>query len=871
MRNRVLPSCRPLPLILLIFMICTGSAVGAPQEKLLHSNWRFRALNPDAAAQFKDWHRATVPGVVQTDLLANKLIPDPFYQTNEAALQWIGLTDWEYESHFDVDSASAAREHQEIVFEGLDTFAEVYLNDTKILDADNMFRTWRVNVKKQLRTGDNVLRIVFRSPVMKLLPELEKLPYHLLSVNTAQSAAEKGIPTDPFTRKAPYHYGWDWGPRFVTEGIHRPARLVSWDGVRIRGVHVGQQKITKQEAKLAVEVEVDSSTQQQAEIRVNYDGGGISIKQQLDPGMNTVSIPVRIANPKLWYPLGYGEQSRYKFNVTVKAGKADDSVAKMTGLRSIELRRQPDQWGKSFEFVINGIPVFAKGVNVIPFDSFLPRVTPDIHRKILTAAAAAHMNMLRQWGGGAYETDDFYDICDELGIMVWQEFMFGGAMVPGDTAFQENVRAEAIDNVKRMRDHPSVVLWCGNNEMETGWRNWGDRMYFKNSLKPDDRERVWQDYVVLFRDVLKSVVAQYSPQTPYWPSSPSANFEAPPDNPRDGDMHYWMVWHALEPIEKYTEQTPRFMSEFGFQSFPELATISTFAKPDEFDIDSKTMRAHQKNTGGNERILTYMLREYREPKDFASFVYLSQVQQAEAIKTGAEHFRRLRPRTMGALYWQLNDCWPVASWSSIDYTGRWKALQYYAVRFFDDVLVSPFHHDGKVEVFGVNDKLTPVRASLRRRLLDFNGNVLATSTSDVELAPQSSAMLSTNSDAELLGSADPANAFAVYELIADGKILSRNDVFFRQMRDLALPTNKVELRWSGANEITLSSPVLARHVALTFGDLDVHASDNYFDLLPGESVTVKLDTKANAEELKKALKITTLTDAFQPAARATIQ
>jgi len=862
---------RSLPLILLIFMICTGAAVGAPQEKLLHSNWRFRALNPDAAAQFKDWHPATVPGVVQTDLLANKLIPDPFYQTNEAALQWIGLTDWEYESHFDVDSATTAREQQEIVFEGLDTFAEVYLNDRKILDADNMFRTWRVDVKKQLRGGDNVLRIVFRSPVMKLLPELEKLPYHLLSVNTAQSAAEKGIPTDPFTRKAPYHYGWDWGPRFVTEGIHRPARLVSWDGVHIRGVHIDQQKITKQEAKLAVEVEVDSSTQQQAEVRVNYDGGSATVKQQLDPGMNTVAIPVRIANPKLWYPLGYGEQSRYKFNVTVKAGKADDSVAKMTGLRSIELRRQPDQWGKSFEFVINGMPVFAKGVNVIPFDSFLPRVTPDIHRKILTAAAAAHMNMLRQWGGGAYETDDFYDICDELGIMVWQEFMFGGAMVPGDTAFQENVRAEAIDNVKRLRDHPSVVLWCGNNEMETGWRNWGDRMYFKNSLKPDDRERVWQDYVVLFRDVLKSVVARYSPQTPYWPSSPSANFEAPPDNPRDGDMHYWMVWHALEPIQKYTEQTPRFMSEFGFQSFPELATISTFAKPEEFDIGSTTMRAHQKNTGGNERILTYMLREYREPKDFASFVYLSQVQQAEAIKTGAEHFRRLRPRTMGALYWQLNDCWPVASWSSIDYTGRWKALQYYAVRFFDDVLVSPFHHDGKVEVFGVNDKLTPVRASLRRRLLDFNGKVIATAANDVELKPQSSALLGTNTDAELLGSADPTKAFVVYELIADGKTLSRNDVFFREMRDLALPTTKIEPRWSGANEITLSSPVLARHVALTFGDLDVHASDNYFDLLPGESVTIKLESKANADDLRKALKITTLTDAFQPTITAAIQ
>jgi beta-mannosidase len=347
-------------------MIC-GTSIAAPQEKLLHTNWRFRALNADAGAQFKEWHPATVPGVVQTDLLANKLIPDPFYQTNESALQWIGLTDWEYESHFDVDAATAAREHHELVFEGLDTFATVYLNGTQVLDADNMFRTWRVEVKKQVRTGDNVLRIVFRSPVMKLLPELEKLPYHLLSVNTAQSGAERGIPTDPFTRKAPYHYGWDWGPRFVTEGIHRPARLVSWDGVRIRNGHIDQQRITKEEAKLAVEIQVDSATRQTAEIRVNYDGGSASIKQELDPGTNTVSIPVRIANPKLWYPLGYGAQSRYSFAVTVKAGKADDSVSKMTGLRSIELRREPDKWGKTFEYVINGLPVFPKGFNFIPF------------------------------------------------------------------------------------------------------------------------------------------------------------------------------------------------------------------------------------------------------------------------------------------------------------------------------------------------------------------------------------------------------------------------------------------------------------------------------------------------------------------------
>lgn len=869
---------------LLWLALCPPQTSAAVQQREIGTGWRFRAISQSAAAEFQQWHPAKVPGVVQTDLLDNKLIPDPFYRDNENGLQWIGLTDWEYETHFDVDQATLSREHVELAFDGLDTFAEVYVNDTKVLDADNMFRNWRVDCKKQLKAGDNVLRIVFRSPVMKLLPTLRKLPYHLLSVNTAQFAAEEGIPTDPFTRKAPYHYGWDWGPRFVTEGIWRPVRLESWSGVRIRDLHVVQERIQKKEAKLAIELEVDATESQMAEVKVSYEGVWATqfvpavtfrVKQQLDAGLNKISIPIRISDPQLWYPAGYGSQTRYKFSVTVKAAKGDDTVSKLTGLRSIELRRETDQWGKSFYFVINGVPVFAKGANVIPFDSFLPRVTAAGHRKMLEAARAAHMNMVREWGGGAYESDDFYDLCDELGILVWQEFMFGGAMVPGDLAFQENVRQEAIDNVKRLRDHPSVVLWCGNNEMETGWKHWGDRQYFKDSIKPDDREQIWQDYVVLFRDVLKSVVTAYSPETPYWPSSPSANFEAPPDSPNDGDMHYWMVWHAVSPIEDYTRQTPRFMSEFGFQSFPELATIRTFATPEEFDIGSKTMRAHQKNSGGNERILVYLLREYREPKDFASFVYLSQVQQAEAIKVGAEHFRRLRPRNMGSLFWQLNDCWPVASWSSIDYQGRWKALQYYATRFYADVLISPFKHDGKVELFAVNDKLSPVKATLRVRLMGFDGKTVLEDSKDVELHAQSSLLLSTTSESDALHGADPASVFAVYELLDSGKVISRNQVFFRATRDLALPAATVEKKWNvdaDGVSLTLTSKTLARHVGLTFGSLDVHASDNYFDILPGESVTVRLQGKASMEELKGAIKIMTVVDAFEaPAAVAEVR
>jgi beta-mannosidase len=513
-------------------------------------------------------------------------------------------------------------------------------------------------------------------------------------------------------------------------------------------------------------------------------------------------------------------------------------------------------------------------------------VTPEIHRQILEAARDAHMNMVREWGGGYYESDDFYDICDELGIMVWQEFIFGGDMVPGGADFQENVRQEAIEQVERLRDHPSIVLWCGNNEIETGWVHWDDRKIFKEAVSPADREKVWTDYVVLFHSVLAGVVARYGNPVPYWASSPSANFEDPPDSQTNGDVHYWQVWHALAPIEMYTQQFPRFMSEYGFQSFPEMRTIRTFAQPGDMDIHSATMQDHQKNHGGNERILSYMLRWYPEPKDFPSFVYLSQVLQAEAIKVGAEHLRRQVPNTMGSLYWQLNDCWPVASWASIDYYGRWKALQYYARRFYDDVLVSPFAHDGKVDVYVVSDKLQPLSGQIHWRLLDFNGKVLMEKTQDVQVPAQSSTVYFTLDQKELLANADPKKSFLVFDLAVGGQNVSRNLIFFDTMHNLDLPRFGVTTDVNGATlkttfssspgiatslensngtyALTLRSRGLARSVYISFGDLDVQAADNYFDLLPGEPVTVKLKTPSSTslDQLQRSLQVISLTDAF---------
>jgi beta-mannosidase len=860
--------------LLLFCMTVVPLHAAEPSSRTIDSGWQFRAVANTDRADVKQWHPAQVPGVVQTDLLNSKLISDPFDRDNEFRLQWIGLADWEYQTTFQVDASTLSREHVELLFEGLDTFADVYLNDQSILQADNMFRRWRIPAKTILKSGPNTLRIVFHSAVEKMIPYAKSQPFILPSISTHNYGNEEDIATAPYTRKAPYNYGWDWGPRFMTEGIWQPVRLEAWDALRIDNFHIHQHSITADLANVTAELDIDASKPATATLTLAHDelsgpqNSDGTQTLQLNAGINHVSFPLRMVSPKLWYPVGYGAQNRYKFSAAIRIGKEAAAHAETkTGLRSVELRRVPDQWGKSFEFVVNGISVFGKGADVIPFDSFPNRVTPEIHRNILADARDAHMNMVREWGGGYYESDDFYDICDELGIMVWQEFMFGGDMVPGGVAFQENVRQEAIDQIKRLRDHPSIVIWCGNNEVETGWYHWGDRQEFKESISPVARDRVWQDYVILFSDILRSTVMQYADPVPYTTSSPSANFEEIPDNQHNGDMHYWAVWHQQAPAQDYTKQFPRFMSEYGFQSFPEIRTIHAFAnKPEDFDIRSTVMQAHQKNKGGNERILTYMLREYREPKDFASFVYLSQVQQAEIIKIGAEHLRRQRPRTMGSLYWQLNDCWPVASWASIDYYGRWKALQYYARRFYDDVLISPFLHDDKVDVYVVSDKLQPLSGTIHMRLLDYSGNSLLDETKDVQVPAQSNTIYFTVEKASLAEKADLHRSFLVFDLEVAGKRVSRNLIFFNVTHDLDLPVSpKIETALDKTGEdytVTIQSPKLARSVYLSFADLDVQSSDNYFDLLPAEPVTLHLKSSATLEQIKGALKIMSLTDAF---------
>ncbi|MGN6091586.1 MAG: glycoside hydrolase family 2 protein, partial [Luteibacter jiangsuensis] len=544
------------------------------------------------------------------------------------------------------------------------------------------------------------------------------------------------------------------------------------------------------------------------------------------------------------------------------------SVDRHTGLRSVELRREKDQWGRSFAFVINGVPVFAKGADLIPYDSFPSRVTPERQEALLRSAHDANMNMLRMWGGGTYLEDAFYDAADRLGIMIWQDFMYGGAITPYDEAFRQSARIEAEEQVTRLRNHPSIVIWAGNNEVQTGWDDWPDRQDFRKFVNADEVKRIDDGMRELFGKTLRKVVSDLSPSTPYWASSPSTDFDGPANVETDGDYHYWKVWSGSEPISHYLDMTPRFQSEYGLQSFPVMATIKAFAKPEDMQPESKVMRAHQKfaNGDGNQRLLLYIRQEYGEPKDFPSFVYLSQVMQAEGIELAAEHLRSARPRSMGSLYWQLNDVWPGASWASVDYFNRWKALQFHAKRFYAPVDVVPLRRDGTTEVFAVSDRTADFAATLRTRVYDMGGKLLRESSQPVSAKALSSTKATTVGDAALLKGADPRKTVVSFDLLEQGKVVAHHLLYFGAARTLALP--KPELSSSlrqGANGyvLTVSAKRLARAVWVDTGDLDVRLDNNAFDLLPGEKVDIAIDGKVDIDTLRRTLTLRSLVDALK--------
>ena len=848
-------------------LLCSALLIAVPLRKELNEGWKFKQ------ARLSNWYPATVPGVVHTDLMDNKIIEDPFFRLNERGMQWIDKEDWIYQTTFQLTPEMMGRENIDLIFKGLDTYADVYLNEKKILEANNMFREWKTSIKPDLKPGENVLKIYFHSPIKVDIPKWDALPYQYEAGNDqSENGGVFNKKVSVFARKAGYHYGWDWGPRLVTSGIWRPVYVEAWDNARINDVFIRQPEVSKSRASLIGEVEILADKEiDQANVTITEAASGRVLAGQtvsLQKGINKISLPFSIKSPKLWWSNGLGEPHLYSFRTDLTVNnQTSDAWTEEVGLRSLKIINRPDKDGKTFYVELNGIPVFAKGANYIPQDNFLPRVTPGQYEKTILDAANANMNMLRIWGGGTYESDLFYQLCDRYGILVWQDFMFACSLYPAEGELLENIRQEAIDNVKRLRNHACIALWCGNNECNDAWFNWGWQKRYK-AQNPEYEQKIWKQFNDQYNVTLPQVVEEYAPESFYWPSSPFARYDGGSDD-RNGDRHYWEVWHGKKPIEMYNKERSRFFSEYGFQSFPEFESVKRYApRQEDWDIYSEVMMSHQR--GGmhaNELIETYLLNEYRKPRNFEAFLYMNHVLQGDAIKTAIEAHRRDMPYCMGTLFWQHNDCWPVASWASRDYYGRWKAQHYFARKAYRDILVSPIaDEDGQLKVQIVSDRHKACNGRLEVKVMKLTGEVLNSYKRNVIVDANSSKALFSVPLDEALKGVRKEDVFIHAVLLTDkGNSNYTNNYFLVKQKEVNYP--KAQLATSvqpieGGFEVTLSSDNFARAVFIATGDANSSFSDNYFDILPGSSVMVEVYTDLPLATFEKQLKVVSLSDEY---------
>ena len=766
---------------------------------------------------------AEVPGSVYHDLLAAGRIPDPFYRDNETEALKLMEYDFHYSRAFQADGELLDCGAVLLRCEGLDTLAAVYINGAEAGRADNMHRTWEFDVKDLLREGENNIAVHFASPT--------KFIRESYAADPADGTADamEGFPS---LRKAHCMFGWDWGPRLPDAGIWRDISLLGVDTARIRDVLV-KQFHEGGRAALEIDTHIARLTDAPAEVRVSVTAPDGTV---LTGAGETCRIEV--PDPRLWWPAGYGGQPLYRVEAElVSGGTRLDVWSRRIGLRTMTVSRVKSEHGESFSHCVNGVDVFAMGMDYIPEDSLLPRVTPERTRRLLEDARAANVNTIRVWGGGYYPDDYFYDICDELGLLVWQDFMFACAVYNLTDAFEETITAEFVDNIRRLRSHPSLALWCGNNEMEqfAGSGMWIRAMRQKS------------DYIKMFQYIIPKVLKAEDPQAFYWPSSPSSggDFDEPGD-PSRGDVHDWDVWHGLKPFTDYRNYLFSYVSEFGFQSFPCMETIESFTLPEDRNIFSYIMEKHQRNATANGRIVTYLSQNYLYPATLDKLVYASQLLQAQAMQYGVEHWRRNRGRCMGAVIWQLNDCWPVASWAGIDYFGRWKALQYYARRFFAPVLVS-CHEEGLVnqEDISVNTEHIDPRKTARLNVsnetmeafagrIDWSlrrpdASVIEEGRFDVAV-PALDALWLPEQDFTKYG---PYDCYYAYRLTdRAGHTVGEGSVLFCAPKHFRFQDPGLTVRLEG-DEAVVTALAYARSVEIQCGP-DVLLEDNYFDMNGGE-------------------------------------
>jgi len=816
--------------------------------------WRFRDCSGSA------WLPATVPGCVHTDLRRTGAIPDFLRGTNEAGLQWIDGRAWEYSAEFEAGPALLGEEVVDLVADGLDTVATVRLNGAVVARTENMFIGYRWDVKPLLLEGRNRLSIRFDSATRYI--RTQRTGHRPRNINDPVGGCT-------IIRKEQCQFGWDWGPRYVTAGVWRDIRLEGWSGNRLAGVAVAQRHARDGTVALSLAPEL-ARRDPGSQCRWRISLGGSTVSSGTGPR-------IIIRRPRLWWPSGQGEQALYRLEVEVVGsdGAAIGGWARRIGLRTISLDRHRDRWGESFQFVVNGRPVFAKGANWIPADCFVAGLGRAGYARDLEAAVAANMNMVRVWAGGIYESEDFFDLCDELGLLVWQDFMFACTLYPGDEPFVASSRAEAEHQVKRLRHRASLALWCGNNEI---WSLNG-----RDLIDPGNA-RARADYDRLFHRLLPAVVRRLGGGTAYWPSSPwrgdaDTSHEA---GEARGDSHYWDVWHGRNPVKDYEKWNFRFASEFGMQSYSSSATQARFCPDGDGNIFGGAMETHQKNKGGSQVILDYVSRRYRFPRDQDSLIYLSQLNQVHCIQTGVSHYRRLMPRCMGSLYWQLNDCWPVASWSSIEFTGRWRALHYAARRFYAPALVSA-HVPGD-EVFGINnyrsstvrrvhihtsyDGPRAARGVVRWDLHHLDGRVLLAGRKGVSLQPMRSVRQQTLDLARPLAQFGREKLYLRIALDVAGACVSEDTVLLTLPRfmDLPKPRTKVSIRMVSRRRavVGFTSPVFQHKFEFDFSGRACTCGDNYFDLYPGERrlISVRFTEPVSRAGLARSLTYRSLAGSY---------
>ena len=817
--------------------------IKAQNEELNFSTlkWKFKSKEEGK------WYPAVVPGTIHSDLITNHLLENPFFGTNEKKSKWVEEKTWIYETQFTLNEKQFNYKKTVLNLEGIDTYSSVYLNNELICETKNMFVNYTINIKTKLRIGENNLRIEF--------PPQRKIAQTFYSNNKVKLPGEERV----YIRKAQYHFGWDWAPDLLTCGIWKNGQIQFQNEIKIQDVHFSIKNLNFEKAEIEFITQFDESTSDNA-YSIEYEINGPNhfihkIESKIAKDQKNHQLKIEIPNPQLWWCNERGKQNLYTAKFT---GKQNKQIIQEKfihfGLRNFELIQTKDFFGNSFQFKLNGSNVFAKGANIIPLDIFLPEVKKEEYKKLIDLAVKAHMNTIRVWGGGVYENDAFYTLCDSAGIMVWQDFMFACAMYPGDRDFIDNIKNEIKQQVTRLRNHPSLVLWCGNNEIIEGWNNWGwQKQYgynFTDSLK------IINDYNNLFKEVIPAILKEYDPQRPYHPSSP-ANGWGRKESYLVDDVHYWGVWWGLEPFENYEQKTGRFVSEYGFQSVPLFANLKKFIPENDLFMNSESMKSHQKHPTGYETIRNYLQQYFPETNNLEAFSYFSQLLQAKAMKIAIESHRKKMPYCSGSLFWQLNDCWPVVSWSCIDHFGTPKAAYYQIKQSFNPCILSFGNSKNELCVYGINDGEKEINASLLVDIYSESGEKIYSETKEVKIKENESMVLTLIH--ELYSKNKDIFINAKLTSKEENKTIFQTTYFLKPEKELKLKEPNLQIKKLNSTSIEILCPsTFAKGIYLQANGIEFE--ENYFDMYPGEKRIIKLANLTASAWSEQSIRVKSLID-----------